>query len=683
LSILQVHLIWWGSFTGFCGVSIVGTEWMPVRRSLTIGSEELVLAMKRRMTQNNWDERQWPGSNGGEPVLDGAGAAGSRQNWPGIGQELRLARESTGRSLAEVADALRIQAQHLQALEEGTHDQLPGAAYAIGFLRSYADYLGMDANEAVARFKEEAEIRARPTPLVFPQPIGEAQRPSGRLALLSVLVAGLAYGGWLIFDNLDRGLLDDIPPPPERLSTLLGQDGGAPDTSNKTAGAQEPAEGETTVTGAMAPATDEPATVASADDATPTEADAVSRGSTAADSAGAAATNDAAVGGSDSTSSVDATDAADVGGEAAGVQAAPSGDAAASSTANTDADRSAAGSAAGSGASAGSATGTASARGASAERNDAAPEQATRTADAEASESTAGADAVASPIDAQAEAAGETKPIIDSAESGSAGTTIPDAGGTADAPTPSPVIALVEPTRVEVAPREDVSQDTAGSAGIDASNGEGERVAAADAFGDAVVAEPVEGHVAVTPLTDTDGTADRAALAAGANGPPASADQVKATTDEAGASSAATTSASAATANAPATAPPPVPSGNAFASTSTAGGRDAVSGYRPQVYGAANGDARLVLRARADSWVQIQGADNELLLTRILRAGDTYRAPNREDLVLMTGNAGAIELILDGESLGTLGPVGEVRRGIPLKADTVRLQIYGTQRQSP
>jgi cytoskeleton protein RodZ len=99
-------------------------------------------------------------------------------------------------------------------------------------------------------------------------------------------------------------------------------------------------------------------------------------------------------------------------------------------------------------------------------------------------------------------------------------------------------------------------------------------------------------------------------------------------------------------------------------------------GYRPQAYGAANRDVRVVLRARAESWVQVQGANNELLLTRMLRPGDSYHAPNRTDLVLMTGNAGAIEIIVDGEALGTLGPMGQVRRNIKLNADHLRGELH-------
>ena len=100
--------------------------------------------------------------------------------------------------------------------------------------------------------------------------------------------------------------------------------------------------------------------------------------------------------------------------------------------------------------------------------------------------------------------------------------------------------------------------------------------------------------------------------------------------------------------------------------------------YRPQAYGASNRDARVILRARAESWVQVQGANNELLLTRMLRPGDSYHAPNRVDLVLMTGNAGAIEVMVDGEAFGALGPVGQIHRNIKLNADYLRGHMYSS-----
>jgi cytoskeleton protein RodZ len=93
--------------------------------------------------------------------------------------------------------------------------------------------------------------------------------------------------------------------------------------------------------------------------------------------------------------------------------------------------------------------------------------------------------------------------------------------------------------------------------------------------------------------------------------------------------------------------------------------------YEPRVYGQVNTDARVVLRARSDTWVQVQGADNDLLLTRILRPGDVFRVPNRGDLTLVTGNAGGLEVLVDGELMPPLGAEGAVRRDISLSPEAL------------
>ncbi|MDA1133063.1 MAG: DUF4115 domain-containing protein, partial [Proteobacteria bacterium] len=109
----------------------------------------------------------------------------------------------------------------------------------------------------------------------------------------------------------------------------------------------------------------------------------------------------------------------------------------------------------------------------------------------------------------------------------------------------------------------------------------------------------------------------------------------------------------------PAAVPPAAPADVA----ALAGGR------APEIFGAETADVRVVILAREDSWVQITGAAGELLLTRILRAGDIYRAPDRDDLMLMTGNAGALEITVDGTVVPSLGPIGTVRRNVSLAAD--------------
>ena len=102
------------------------------------------------------------------------------------------------------------------------------------------------------------------------------------------------------------------------------------------------------------------------------------------------------------------------------------------------------------------------------------------------------------------------------------------------------------------------------------------------------------------------------------------------------------------------------------ASTSPARGLD-LSEHESRVYGEGNWEARVVVKARTESWVQVMSTDDgELLLTRLLRPGDKYLVPNREDLLLMTGNAGGIEIIVDGKVVPSIGQPGAVRDNVAL-----------------
>ena len=86
-----------------------------------------------------------------------------------------------------------------------------------------------------------------------------------------------------------------------------------------------------------------------------------------------------------------------------------------------------------------------------------------------------------------------------------------------------------------------------------------------------------------------------------------------------------------------------------------------------QVYGRGNVGTRIILRATQDSWVQVRDRNEDLLFTRVLRAGDSYQVPNQSGLTLLTGNAGGLEVEVDGTALGALGPVGTVRRNVALE----------------
>jgi cytoskeleton protein RodZ len=70
--------------------------------------------------------------------------------------------------------------------------------------------------------------------------------------------------------------------------------------------------------------------------------------------------------------------------------------------------------------------------------------------------------------------------------------------------------------------------------------------------------------------------------------------------------------------------------------------------------------------------VQIRGPDGRVVVMRIFRAGDSFRVPDEDGLTLMTGNAGGIEIVVDGTVVPAIGPFGAVRRNVALDPERLR-----------
>jgi cytoskeleton protein RodZ len=81
---------------------------------------------------------------------------------------------------------------------------------------------------------------------------------------------------------------------------------------------------------------------------------------------------------------------------------------------------------------------------------------------------------------------------------------------------------------------------------------------------------------------------------------------------------------------------------------------------------APNPPGEVVIRATADSWIQIRDARQSVLLTRVLKAGESCRAPARPGLSMRTGNAGGLEITVDGVPAPPIGARGMVRRNVVL-----------------
>jgi hypothetical protein len=128
-----------------------------------------------------------------------------------IGSSLREARERQELGLAKAERDTRIRAKYLAALEEERFDALPAPAYAKGFLRTYAEYLGLDGQ----RFVDEYNERFAPVEETPAAPLARVRRRRFALdprLLVLPLVAILAVLGWRLASS--KGHRAASPPPP-------------------------------------------------------------------------------------------------------------------------------------------------------------------------------------------------------------------------------------------------------------------------------------------------------------------------------------------------------------------------------------------------------------------------------------------------------------------------------------
>lgn len=72
-----------------------------------------------------------------------------------IGAKLKESRNKKGLSIEEISNATKIRKEFLEAIENGEYKKLPSSAYAIGFVRNYARFLGLDEKQSIAFFKRE------------------------------------------------------------------------------------------------------------------------------------------------------------------------------------------------------------------------------------------------------------------------------------------------------------------------------------------------------------------------------------------------------------------------------------------------------------------------------------------------------------------------------------------------
>ncbi len=136
-----------------------------------------------------------------------------------IGSSLKEARLRNGLDLPAAAEATKIRSRHLQALEDEQFDILPGQTYVRGFLKTYADFLGLDGQLYVDEYSSRFWVNEDGTPATR-RKVRVRRKHHGRiemnmivLTLVAIIgVTSLVIAAWK-FGGASSTATPPVPPP--------------------------------------------------------------------------------------------------------------------------------------------------------------------------------------------------------------------------------------------------------------------------------------------------------------------------------------------------------------------------------------------------------------------------------------------------------------------------------------
>lgn len=168
-------------------------------------------------------------------MVDGETATANEK----IGDVLRKAREAIDTSLDDISALLKIRSDHLQALENDDFERLPGSVYAIGFIRTYATHLGLNAGELIERYKAAVAVPhledQSPNPQTDVEPISGAVKIAiGVMAVFVVYILWLIAGGAGDDKNTRIASAPAVATAPSTSATPVSPSISAPSTTSKT-----------------------------------------------------------------------------------------------------------------------------------------------------------------------------------------------------------------------------------------------------------------------------------------------------------------------------------------------------------------------------------------------------------------------------------------------------------------
>ncbi len=146
-----------------------------------------------------------------------------------IGRQLKCRREELGYSLAEVAEKTHIRKVYLEKIEGEQFADLPGKTYVVGFVRSYANFLGLSSDPLIEQLEKHFPNKTRHASETSATqdkylPTSRPNRYRGLVLFIIGLTFALLLGGgvyWFMRGQSSddvRPATSHTPPPEQKIS---------------------------------------------------------------------------------------------------------------------------------------------------------------------------------------------------------------------------------------------------------------------------------------------------------------------------------------------------------------------------------------------------------------------------------------------------------------------------------
>lgn len=141
---------------------------------------------------------------------------------PNVGEVIKAEREKKGLSIKDIEKGTSIRSLYLKAIEDGNYSIVPGEVYLKGFIRNYANYLGLDGQEMVNMYRESQNTAVTP-PVVEEEINPQAERKSRNSSLprasskkwIAAVAALVIVSGIYFWQASDKPAPNQDKPAPE------------------------------------------------------------------------------------------------------------------------------------------------------------------------------------------------------------------------------------------------------------------------------------------------------------------------------------------------------------------------------------------------------------------------------------------------------------------------------------